>query len=66
MDRLFPNTEFKTDAILKQETLSYGAVVNDSYLAKCFRNLIAEDKYLLYDFTRHELTKTLKVNLDYV
>ncbi|XP_078348134.1 uncharacterized protein LOC144633195 isoform X1 [Oculina patagonica] len=59
-DTLFPNTEFKTDAILKEETLSYGAVVNDSYLARCFRNLIAEDKYLLYDFTRHELTKTLK------
>lgn len=60
-DSLFPSSEFKTDAILKEETLSYGAMVNDSYLAKCFRKLIAEDKYLLYDFTRHELTKTLKV-----
>lgn len=45
---------------LKVDTLSYGAVVNDSHLEKCFRNLIAEDKYLLYDFTRKELTKTLK------
>jgi len=57
---LFPNSEFKTDQILKEDTLSYGAVVNDSHLEKCFRNLIAEDKYLLYDFTRKELTKTLK------
>lgn len=59
-DSLFPNSEFKTDQILKVDTLSYGAVVNDSHLEKCFRNLIAEDKYLLYDFTRKELTKTLK------
>lgn len=62
-DSLFPNSEFKTDQILKVDTLSYGAVVNDSHLEKCFRNLIAEDKYLLYDFTRKELTKTLKVNM---
>ena len=62
-DSLFPNSEFKTDQILKEDTLSYGAVVNDSHLEKCFRNLIAEDKYLLYDFTRKELTKTLKVNI---
>jgi len=63
MDSLFPNSEFKTDQIVKEDTLSYGAVVNDSHLEKCFRNLIAEDKYLLYDFTRTELTKTLKVNI---
>jgi len=59
-DSLFPNSEFKTDQILKEDTLSYGAVVNDSHLLECFRNLIAEDKYLLYDLTRKELTKTLK------
>ena len=63
MDSLFPNSEFKTDQIIKEDTLSYGAVVNDSHLEKCFRNLIAEDKYLLYDSTRKELTKTLKVNI---
>lgn len=62
-DSLFPNSEFKTDQIVKENTLSYGAVVNDSHLLKCFRNLIAEDKYLLYDFTRKELTKTLKVHI---
>jgi len=59
-ETLFPSSEFKTDEIIKEETLSYGAVVNDTYLAKCFRGLIAEDKYLLYDFIRKELTKTLK------
>lgn len=65
-ETLFPNSEFKTDEILKDETLSYGAVVNDSYLVTCFRNLIAEDKFMLYDFTRKELTKTLKVISHYV
>ena len=60
-ETLFPSSEFKTDQIIKEVTLSYGAVVNDTYLEKCFRNLIAEDKYLLYDFIRKELTKTLKV-----
>ena len=65
METLFPSNEFKTDEILKEERLSYGAVVNDSYLAKCFRNLITEDKFLLYDFTRKELTKTLKVIIHY-
>ena len=60
-ETLFPSREFKTDEIIKEETLSYGAVVNDTNLGKCFRSLIAEDKYLLYDFIRKELTKTLKV-----
>ncbi|CAH3136821.1 unnamed protein product [Porites lobata] len=59
-ETLFPDSKFKTDEIIKVESLSYGAVVNDTYLRKCFRRLIAEDKYLLYDFTRNELTKTLK------
>lgn len=62
-DTLFPDSKFKTDEIIKVESLSYGAVVNDTYLRKCFRRLIAEDKYLLYDFTRNELTKTLKVTI---
>lgn len=62
-ETLFPDSKFKTDEIIKVESLSYGAVVNDTYLRKCFRRLIAEDKYLLYDFTRNELTKTLKVTI---
>lgn len=61
-ETLFPNNEFKIDQILKEERLSYGATVNDSFLVKCFRNLIAEDNFMLYDFTRKELTKTLKVS----
>ena len=64
-ETLFPSSEFKTDEVLKEDTLSYGAMVNDSYLVKCFRNLIAEDKYLIYDFTRKELNKTLKVISNY-
>ena len=60
-ETLFPNSEFKTDEIVKEDTLSYGALVNDTYLAKCFRTLIAEDKYLLYDVIRKELNQTLKV-----
>lgn len=59
-ETLFPSKKFKTDEIFKEEALSYGAVVNDTYLAKCFRTLIAEDKYLLYDFIRKEVKRTLK------
>lgn len=59
-ETLFPRSKFKIDEVLKEETLSYGAMVNDSFLAQCFSKLIAEDKYLIYDFTKKELNKTLK------
>lgn len=59
-ETLFPRSKFKIDDVLKEETLSYGAMVNDSFLAQCFNKLIAEDKYLIYDFTKKELNKTLK------
>ena len=58
---LFPGSDFKTDEVYSEEELSYGAMVNDTYLAKCFKTLIAEDKYMLYDFIRKELKNTLKV-----
>lgn len=65
-ETLFPRSKFKIDEVLKEETLSYGAMVNDSFLAQCFSKLIAEDKYLIYDFTKKELNKTLKVILQYL
>ncbi|XP_068674888.1 uncharacterized protein [Montipora foliosa] len=57
---LFPGSDFKTDEVHSEEELSYGAMVNDTSLAKCFKTLIAEDKYMLYDFIRKELKNTLK------
>ena len=58
---LFAGEKYKVHKVVKEDTLSYGAVVNDTELATCLSYLLARDKYSMYEVIKRELKDTLQV-----
>lgn len=58
---LFPYVKYKVHTVIKEDSLSYGAVVNDKALASCLSYLLARDKYSVYEVIQKQLKDPLKV-----
>lgn len=58
---MFLDSDFKMDEVYSEEEFFYGVMVKDIYLVKCFKILIVEDKYMLYDFIWKEFKNIFKV-----
>lgn len=55
---------FKVDQVLTQDKMQYGVVVNHTAIDKCFRKLLHQDRFIIYNFIKRELHRTLKVSHD--
>lgn len=62
---LFPDELFKVDQVLSQDKMAYGAVINDSNLNDCFKEVLKYDRFIVYNFIRSELQRTMRVRLYY-
>ena len=52
---------YKVHSLVKADTLSYGAVVNDATLASCLSSLLARDKYSVYELIQKQLKDPIEV-----
>lgn len=59
-DRL-PDSKYKVQEVIRQDTLEYGAFVNDSNLAACLKQARYADEAIIYEMVELTLSKSLAV-----
>ncbi|XP_031568614.1 uncharacterized protein LOC116303242 isoform X2 [Actinia tenebrosa] len=60
-EELFPQNIFKVDQVITQNKMQYGVVVNHTAIDKCFRKLLHQDRFIVYNYIKNELHRTLKI-----
>ncbi|EDO38538.1 predicted protein [Nematostella vectensis] len=58
---VFPDSLFKKNAVVRQDGMAYGAIINDPVIRACFNRILARDRYLVVNFVSSQLSKTVKV-----
>ncbi|XP_032235140.1 uncharacterized protein LOC5510096 isoform X2 [Nematostella vectensis] len=57
---VFPDSLFKKNAVVRQDGMAYGAIINDPVIRACFNRILARDRYLVVNFVSSQLSKTVK------